>query len=234
MTLMESGCIQAGYLTVETEIRSIKWLNESMLFMLDRSNEVSIWNSTAFNTDRAPEKTTHVLLESLFLNSEDLAFQNYYVDILGNECATLHNSIQMSDRWLMILGNRRLSRGRVLTWEECLDTLVKKGEWVEALSLGLDIYEGRGKRLCGIPKSIESIRQRLEYLVEEYVRAGMTWEYKIPHSIEFCIGINATELLFNHLFDFFVDTGNDQANLKIFLDTIEPFILNGEITSIAP
>jgi hypothetical protein len=75
-----------------------------MIFMLDRVNEISVWNSAEFLTDKRPDKPPHVLLESMFLKQDDIAPQTYYVDILGHGSATLANSIAMIDGVLMILG----------------------------------------------------------------------------------------------------------------------------------
>jgi hypothetical protein len=59
----------------------------------------------------------------------------------------------------------------------------------------------------------------------------MAWPHKISHAIEFCISIESLDLLFIELFDVFIDQGGP-ANMKLFMDNLEPFILNKEIKSI--
>lgn len=109
---------------------------------------------------------------------------------------------------------------------------MKKGEWLEAFSLGLDMFHQRTKRLLGIPSDTKIIKPALERVVLEYTRMQtIGWEYKIGNSMEYCIGIDSTDLLFEDLFQYFIDAG-PETNLGLFMDRLEPFILHGEVTNI--
>mmetsp|Transcript_25587 Transcript_25587/g.4285 ORF Transcript_25587/g.4285 Transcript_25587/m.4285 type:complete len:126 (+) Transcript_25587:1096-1473(+) len=49
--------------------------------------------------------------------------------------------------------------------------------------------------------------------------------------MEYCIGIDSTDLLFEDLFQYFIDAG-PEGNLGLFMERLEPFILHGEVTNI--
>ena len=83
-----------------------------------------------------------------------------------------------------------------------------------------------------MPRNKNELRLILEEVVKKYIKVpSIAWAHKISNTIEFCIGIESLELLFNELFDTIIDQG-EPDNMKNFLNTMEPFILNGEIKSI--
>ncbi|CAG9320228.1 unnamed protein product [Blepharisma stoltei] len=227
----KEGIQISGFLDMDTEIKSLIWLSHDMLFVMGNSREIRIANTKGFSR-REKEPSRNAILEDTYVN-RDLAIQAYIRDESGKERYTFHNSVKAFERVVFILGNRQFHKGRLLNWKECIETLTSKGEWLDVLSLGLDVYQGKGKKLYGVPSNKNELRKSLEKVITDYVKLGtVSWEFKISNSIEFCIGIEAFELLFNQLFDFFVGQGTQQENQRFFMDTLEPFILNHYIKSI--
>jgi Golgi CORVET complex core vacuolar protein 8 len=226
---LEEGIQEAGYLETGSGIRSIFWLSYEILFAFDKSREIRIISSKEMNK-RPGEKGGRAILDETFA-SRDLASQSY-LKKEAKEQPAYYNTIKCHERLIFLLGNKDFQKGCLLNWKECIDELSKKNEWIEVLALGIDLYQGKGKKLYGLPRNKDELRKVLEEVVKNYVKKStIGWIHKISHTIEFCIGIEALELLFNELFDSFIDQG-ELDNMKIFMDTIEPFVLNGKITSI--
>jgi hypothetical protein len=228
----ESGFQLSGFFDIDSEIRALHWMSSDMILMLDHSREVRILNTAGFYRQPGDNPRTTAQLESQYINTE-ITSQAFVKDSLGRDRLCYFNSIRVVSRVVYFLGATAFHKGRLLNWKECLEALMNKGEWLEALSLGLDLFEGNGKKLNDLPTRREELVDYLEHMVTEYVKTGtISWEYKISNAIEFCIGIQSLQLLFNELFEYFVDAGTGDNNLRYFLDTLEPFVLNGFIRQI--
>ena len=216
----------AGYLDTDNEIKALFWLSYEILFVLGKSREIRVISSKEM--DRKPgDNGKRAILDETYAN-RDLAAQSY-IKKDAKEQFTYYNTIKCYDRLSFLLGNKDFQKGRLLNWRECIDELAKKNEWLEVLALGIDLYQGKGKKLYGLPRNKNELREILEEVVRKYVKiANIAWVHKISNTIEFCIGIESLELLFNEFFDIFIDQGGPD-NMKIFMNTLEPFILTKEI-----
>lgn len=135
-------------------------------------------------------------------------------------------------RQVYIFGNKEISVINLLTWSECIDVLSHKGEWLEVLSFGLDLYQNKYPSHFGVPESPEELKNILEQLITIYVKVGtIDWVHKISNTIEFCVGTESLDLLFNMLLDFFIDHGGKES-MEYFVYTLEPYILTGKIKKI--
>lgn len=229
---LNEGVQPAGYLTTDNEIKSIFWLNFEILCVLGKSREIRILTSKEMNKvpKKSPNDFKKAILDETYAN-RDIASQ-CYLKKDGREYFTFYNTFKCIDRSVMVLGNKDFQKGRLLNWKECIEELSKKNEWLEVLALGVDLYQGKGKKLYGLPRNKMELKGILEENVKKYVKVSLVaWVHKISNAIEFCIGIEALDLLFNELFDTFIDLGGPE-NMKIFMNTLEPFVLNKEIKSI--
>ena len=142
------------------------------------------------------------------------------------------HGIQGFKRQVFILGNKEASVCNLLTWSECIDVLSHKGEWLEVLSFGLNLFENNYPSHFGAPESPEELKNILEQLITIYVKVGtIDWVHKISNTVEFCVGTDALDLLFNMLLDFFIDHGGKES-MEYFVYTLEPYILTGKIKKI--
>jgi hypothetical protein len=224
----DQGIQGAGSLDVSSEVKALHWMGTDMLLMLSQSRRVSVFTTAGFFRHPSDDPKMPAMLESLYIDN-DLTSQALIKDTQGRDRSCFYNSVCVSGRHIHFLGAKTFHRGRMLDWRECLEALTNKGEWLEALALGLDIYEGRGKKLLGLPCRKEEVTGFLEYMVTEYVKTGtISWQFKVSNAIEFCIGIQSLELLFDELFEYCAGGGS----LSYFLDTLEPFVLQGYITRI--
>ena len=220
-----------GTYSMDSEIKCLQLLVHDVVLTLSNSREVVILTTKGFC--KLPSDTIKdCVLKEIYVN-RDIAVQSYIKDSKNKEKYTYYNTISCFESQVFILGNKQAHKGRLLTWKECILDLSKNGDWLEALCLALDFYQGKGTKLYSVPNNKDELKKVFEGVIEKYVQAdNISWEYKIANTIEFCVGIESTDFLFNFFYDYFVDEGKGQENLKQFIDVVEPFILNGEIYKI--
>ena len=192
-----------------------------------------------FNNKHKPELEEEKRLD------QDILFQAYVPDE-GNkrETKNTYNNLVMSQtKTLYVLGKKTFYLGKLLNWEQCISNLQQEGEWMDLLTLGLDIYHGRNITLAGIPidenerkKNVASILKGaiMQYSVNNTnIDLAQTKQDKaeemlnkcIKICIEFCIEINEFEYLLDNIKPLFEVRGF----LDLFLINLEPFILKHKI-----
>ena len=192
-----------------------------------------------FNNKHKPELEEEKRLD------QDILFQAYVPDE-GNkkETKNTYNNLVMSQtKTLYVLGKKTFYLGKLLNWEQCISNLQQEGEWMDLLTLGLDIYHGRNITLAGIPidenerkKNVASILKGaiMQYSVNNTnIDLNQTKQDKaeemlnkcIKICIEFCIEINEFEFLLENIKPLFEVRGF----LDLFLINLEPFILKHKI-----
>jgi len=153
--LIHSFCI-AGHYTNLTPIIRMGFLSNSIIFFFDSKKCVKVVNTSLF-------KSGHVQLSEdtdmpSFMNTsefrkadlqeekeidQNLAFQTYVVDKTeGKTKATYVNTIISLSKYIYILAKKGFYHLKLLNWKQCLDNLYLKSEWMDALTLGIDIYYG--------------------------------------------------------------------------------------------
>jgi hypothetical protein len=213
---------------MDAEIKSVHLLSFDLLCAVINTRDVLILSTRNFTR---PE-SKNAVLEEIFV-TRDIAAQAYIKDSSSKEKNTYHNTIQCMDSTVFILGNKQLHKGRVINWKECVLELSKNGDWITALCVGMDFYQGKGCKAYNLPHSKSEFKETFEQVIEQYVKApNISWDFKISNTIEFCVGIESTDFLFNFFFDYFIDEGDGRENLKMFIEIIEPFVIHEEITSI--
>jgi len=192
-----------------------------------------------FNNKHKPELEEEKRLD------QDILFQAYVPDEINKkETKNTYNNLVMSQtKTLYVLGKKTFYLGKLLNWEQCISNLQQEGEWMDLLTLGLDIYQGRNITLAGIPidenerkKNVASILKGaiMQYSVNNTnIDLTQTKQDKaeemlnkcIKICIEFCIEINEFEYLLDNIKPLFEVRGF----LDLFLINLEPFILKHKI-----
>ncbi|KAI9503006.1 Golgi CORVET complex core vacuolar protein 8-domain-containing protein [Coemansia spiralis] len=144
--------------------------------------------------------------------------------------------------------------GRLLTWAERLAILVDQGDLIDSITLALDFYQARtGQVVVGLPRSrrvgdkstkkkqsivgsrlIGLMRSALKHEFSEDSRQELNDAVARALAsvcVEACLAINNEQFLFNDVFDYYATV---PAKLRVFLETIEPFIVSGQIESLPP
>ena len=223
------GIQQIGSYEMDAEIKSIHLLSHDLISVVINTRDVIILSTKGFI---GKQEAKNPVLEEIFV-TRDIAVQAFIKDSNKKEKNTYHNTISCFDSNVFILGNKQLHKGRVINWKECVLELSKNGDWITALCVGMDFYQGKGCKAYNLPHSKSEFKETFEQVIEQYVKApNISWDFKISNTIEFCVGIESTDFLFNFFFDYFIDEGDGRENLKMFIDIIEPFVIHEEITTI--
>ena len=142
---------------------------------------------------------------------------------------TYNNFIINQWKTLYILTKKNFSFGKLLNWEQCINNLKQEGEWMEALTLGLDIYLGKNISFPDIPIDENGRKMKVGSALK-----GMILHYCIINiensdldncldiCIEFCILIDDIDYLINKVKPIFDNKGYSED----FIEKLEPFILN--------
>jgi hypothetical protein len=151
---------------------------------------------------------------------------------------------------LLILGMSSVHLFVIRSWSERIDLLISENKFSEALSMALSFYNNKAKAVVGLSgKKHEKrliIAEKLMDILNSYVDSALTslcpekgkievlfdhYRNLIPICIDYSLAIDQQELLFNRLFDRF---SADTIAKNIFLDSLEPYILSGQLKNLSP
>jgi len=227
-------------------------ISNSIIFFLDKDKLMKVINSSLiplgdiqYNTSTEPptpiiQSSFNPLLEEGINVDFELSFQTYVVDSENSNKATYNNYIINVDKSIYLLARKDFYQFKLLNWEQCLNNLNQKSQWMDALTLGLDIYHGRTTALADIP-----IDEYIRVTKVGHVLRNMIHHYIIIHTgnetrdrnyneriikcinicIEFCIDIDSVDFLLNNLQAIFDGKGFG----NIFIERLEPFVLCDKI-----
>jgi vacuolar protein sorting-associated protein 8 len=177
-------------------------------------------------------------------------------------CTTFQNSIRSRDNRLLLLCQDELQSVSIVGAKRRISQLEQDGEWLEALASALDHYESTiasqqdrrrdlKKDMTKHPEYAAAQNQLLtpdeEWIAKLLIRyihiaienAPELSDYELAQShfqmlagvcIEFCVVTKRLDLLYGPIFRRFHAVGC----LSVFLDVLEPYILNDKLDYIAP
>ncbi|KAL9647656.1 hypothetical protein ABK040_015146 [Willaertia magna] len=152
-----------------------------------------------------------------------------------------HFSCTVSKDSFIILAEHEQIFVSICNWEERLSMLTDVGQWKEALDLVNDFLNGRGKSVVGLPSNPSSaqiiLSQKAVQLITEYLQLSLVINnsaedqvYQLVGGtcIEQCLKIGRTDLLFDKIFEIYSSKGKE----RIFINLIEPYILDNALKQI--
>lgn len=234
-------------------IVGLQWLSRSVLAVLTISQQLVILDeSTLQVTDSSDLIQKHIYHADLF--SQQL---NPLVDQLEGEDASMHgvvaDAFYMSFRAykgrIFLLGFNEVSTGTISNWADRLLALVEQGNFIGAIQLATLYYLGDAdKATVGLPenstarhrlvgeKIIEMMSASLKYAFGKNVEAGtrrvlpVQLEMLATASVTACIGMAQLEFLFDDVYTWYHDGGEQ----SLMLEVLEPHIMSGEIEILPP
>eukprot|EP00644_Phytophthora_capsici_P008268 jgi/Phyca11/528038/estExt2_fgenesh1_pm.C_PHYCAscaffold_260026 len=108
-------------------VMAVQWLGDQVVVYLNSHDEICVYDVMSRQE-----------LEIVDVSSLELVFASYR----GKNARSFSNSFRGCYNILYLLGLKELQTARVLPWTQRIDLLVDDGEWLEALALALDHYEG--------------------------------------------------------------------------------------------
>jgi WD40 repeat protein len=222
----------------DAEICGLQWLGVNTIAFLTNSDELRVLDSS--------------LLEEVEISNVKHMEIAYHTKF-GMSRLCFANSMRSYKGHLYLLGLKGIWTGHLLTWSERLSALAKRSQWLDALSLAFDFYQGRSVGAEGLPRdphiAKNLISKKIEELLEQFLSLGLSknktdsapfileneqpshhHQYLATVSIDYCIALGRDDLLFNLVFPLFFKANE----VGVFLERLEPFILGDKIQRLPP
>lgn len=235
-------------------IVGVQWLSRSVLAVLTITQQLVILEDNSMVvTDSSDLIQKHVYHADLF--SDQL---NQLVDQLEDEeVAAMHgvvaDAFYMSFRAykgrLFLLGYNEITFGTLSNWADRLLALMEEGSHIAAIQLATSYYSGESNKVAvGLPED-DTIRHSLvQEKLSEMMSASLRYTFnknKISQQrtgdqtqleelasacIKACISMDDTDFLFEEVYSWYRDADVE----GVFLESIEPYIVDDEISVISP
>ncbi len=245
----EEGYGFNGYYVSDFEIRAMYWMAESILLVVNSRNEIRILYTGNFLPGRCPDPLGRritmkdgVELERAYRMVEPFVL---FETTMGKEQEELRVSCQptvvRSGGRLLGLTSAGVLEGRLRTWMEFCTELRAKSQWVAALTVSVELYSGAIKGFAEMSTRKDIREAALKAFMKNFLYETLTQNLedakKVQSStstaaaltqaqitIEYCIKIAASDMLFKTLFGLFSDNDLDD----VFMQAMEPFVLAGK------
>ncbi|KAL9127796.1 MAG: hypothetical protein Q9175_007664, partial [Cornicularia normoerica] len=235
-------------------IVGVQWLSRSVLAVLTITQQLVILeDNSMIVTDSSDLIQKHIYHADLFSGQ-----LNQLVDQLDDEeVAAMHgvvaDAFYMSFRAykgrLFLLGYNEISFGTLSNWADRLLALMEEGSHISAIQLATSYYSGEANKVAvGLPeddilrhnlvqeKLFEMMSASLRYTfsntrtVQQRNGDGRQLEELASACIKACISMEDSDFLFEDVYSWYQD-GDVEG---LFLESIEPYIVDDEISVISP
>lgn len=237
----------------EEAIVALQWLSRSVLAVLTITQSLLIVEDGTMNVydsfDLLPKNIYHADLYSQQLESVIESHDEEDTSMHGVVADAFHMSFRAYKGRLFLLGASEVWWGSLTNWADRLLALMNVGDFIGAIRLATRYFAGQGEKLTiGLPEDATARQGVVGEKLFEMIAASLKFAFgKNQHAssdpiekpqmmelaeatIAACIAANDHDFLFETVFAWYED--HDQGEL--FLDVLEPRILQGEITSIPP
>ena len=237
----------------EEAIVGIQWLSRSVLAVLTVTQQLIILEDNSLQvTDSSDLIQKHIYHIDLF--SQQL---NQLVDQLDEEDASMHGvvadafylSFRAYKGRLFLLGYNEVSIGTLSNWADRLLALMEEGNFIGAIQLATSYYKGEGDKVTVALPEDDALRHKLvQEKLTEMMSASLRYafgknkeakngrvnqvqlEELATACIVACVSMDDMDFLFEDAYAWYQD-GNAEGT---FLETLESYILNGEIEAMPP
>lgn len=238
--------------TCDEAIVAVQWLSRSVLTVLtitqrlivleDRSMRVTdgfdLIHKHIYHGDRFSEQL-HALVEQL--DEEDTSMHGVVAD-------AFYMSFKAYKSRLFLLGFDEVSMGTLSNWSDRLLALMEHGDHVGAIQLATSYYTGDADKLTvGLPEDAELRHAMVRDKVVEVMSASLRYcfsqrknepggenDERLERLTDACFiasqSIGNIDFIFDDMFEWFEEAGAE----GIFLEALEPYILDRSVTFIPP
>lgn len=235
----------------EEAIVAVQWLSRSVLGVLTISQRLLILeDNTLRTTDSFDLLQKHIYHSDLFSRQLRPVVEQH-----DEEDASLHgvvaDAFYMSFRAykgrLFLLGFNDVSIGTLSNWADRLVALMEAGDFIAAIGLATSYYVGDADKLTvGLPeddtarhslvreKLLEMISASLKYAFAQKDESEEAREERLKELAEVCFTALFSMKELDFLFEEFYEAFEEASTGKPFFETLEPYILDGEISEVPP
>ena len=251
---------ELGYYINLFNILRIGFMNNSVVYCLDKSFSIKVLDSSKINPGKikiekgqpvTPPKNYLAEIEKSRLVSASISSQNKIYDNKNNLLDTyLYSIVEAEDNIssVIVLGERQIYRVNLIDWIFFLEYLQKKEDFINLFSVGIEIYKGKMMCFSNIPEENvkkKKVGDKLRQLGNEYVALNIknkkTNEFLIEENenqekIGNCIKTAIEFCIEIESFDYLVRQIEPNLESKdygeLFLTKLQPFILCDKIKNI--
>ncbi|PWW74466.1 hypothetical protein C7212DRAFT_365158 [Tuber magnatum] len=234
-------------------IVAVQWINRQIIGVLTVTQRLIILEDTALRAtetfDLMPKQILHLDMFSGQLHS--------LIDRLDDEGSShphvadaFYSSFKAYKGRMFLLCQYEVLVGALSNWADRLLAMMEVGDFIGAIHLATAYYVGEANKLTiGLPEDAELRHPIVEERLLEMMSASLRYAFgKNQKSTQrevlereqlqdlatacfnACLSMDTTDFLFGEAFDYF-----DQESVEgIFLETLEPHILEGRIRSVPP
>lgn len=236
----------------EEAIVAVQWLSRSVLTVLTITQRLIVLE------DRTMRMTDAFDLLQRYIYHKDLfsAQLHNLVEQLDEEDVAMHgvvaDAFYMSFRAykgrLFLLGFNEVCIGALSNWADRLIAMMENGDYIGAIQLATSYYTGDADKLTvGLPEDANLRHTMVRDKVMEIMSASLKYAFgQRQKALEAaddehmrqlaetcftsCLSIDNTDFLFEDMYEWY-----EEAELEgIFLETLEPYILEGTVTIVPP
>ena len=242
-----------GHYVHDCQILRVSFVGNSVLLIYDSRNVFTLLHTlrftageVKFDSDSLPIPTFYnnsnkltPVIETRKLNEDEFIFQKRIPDVIEQNSSfnkeSYYNTIIINDNKVYSLSKqKKLCWFKVQTWNELIRNYEQTSEWLEALSMGLQIYKGTNLVLPGIPlnKQLreETVKHSVRKMILNYLSVSIEMNVSAINDcvdvvIELCIEMDDIDYLFNTLLPQLERCGLGD----LLFERLEPFILSDRI-----
>ncbi|KAK2004728.1 vacuolar assembly/sorting protein VPS8 [Colletotrichum falcatum] len=236
----------------EESIVAVQWLSRSVLAVLtitqrlvvleDRTMRMTegfdLINKFIYHAD-VFSKQLHNLVEQL--DEDDMSMHGVVADAFYMSFKTYKGKI-------FLLGFNDVSIGSLSNWADRIIALMENGDYIGAIQLGTSYYTGNADKLTiGLPEDTDLRHSMVRDKLMEIMRASLKYAFTqrqkdraavddnhLRELAETCFtashSVGDIDFLFEELYEWYEDSGVE----GIFFETMEPYILEKQITVVPP
>jgi hypothetical protein len=238
----------------EEAIVAVQWLSRSVLAVLTITQRLIILEDGSMRMTEAFDLVhKHIYHQDLF--SKQL---HNLVEQLDEEDPSMHGvvadafymSFKAYKSRIFLLGFNDVSIGTLSNWADRLIALMEDGDYIGAIQLATSYYTGDADKLTiGLPEDTALRHSMVQDKLVEIMTASLKFAFGrrrkqslaidaddahlkrlVEACFEACLSIGDIEFLFDVVYEWYED-GNSEG---VFLETLEPHILERQITIIPP
>ncbi|XP_050434277.1 vacuolar protein sorting-associated protein 8 homolog isoform X2 [Adelges cooleyi] len=223
-------CCSLQKITLPYTIIACSWMNARTLLTMNSSEHIYLVDVRVGDE-----------MEQLDLSNIGLVYTSSYYQSSDNRHVDTccYSSVHGFSNQLIILGIKSIHTISIRSWIERLDCLIDKKLYSDALQLGVDFLEERGKAVLGLRGTRlhrhkivkEKVIDILTAYIDSIVEVNNLNNYKegIPIIADICVHLHKTNLLFGHLWE-----GAEQIKpaCDIFLECLKNYLFEGQFDKV--
>lgn len=236
----------------EEAIVAVQWLSRSVLTVLTISQRLIVLEDRSMRMTEGFDligrhiyhadlfsKQLHALVEQL--DEEDTSMHGVVADAFYMSFKTYKNR-------LFLLGFNDVSIGSLSNWADRLIALMENGDYVGAIQLATSYYTGDADKLTvGLPEDSEvrhtMVRDKLKEIMSASLKYAFGQRQRDPATADdnhlqdlaetcftACQSLGDPDFLFDEMYDWYEEAGVQ----GIFLEIMEPYVLEHKIQMVPP